>query len=157
MCGILGIYGKNIDENEVKRALDTISHRGPDASGLFKDKNIMLGHRRLSIIDLSKNGKQPMANENDDMFIIYNGELYNFQNLRLELEKKGHEFRSNSDTEVILHAYEEYGEKCVKKFNGMFAFAIWDAKKDKIFMARDRTGIKPLYYYQDKDKFVFAS
>lgn len=158
MCGITGFVGFN-DKNLIKRMTQVISHRGPDDHGYFSDKNIELGNRRLSIIDLSKNGRMPMCNENEDIWITYNGEIYNFQELRKELEEKGHRFKSNTDTEVIIHAYEEYGQNCVKKFNGMFAFAIWDARKGKkqLFLARDRLGVKPLYYTKKGNKFIFGS
>lgn len=156
MCGIVGVLSKEINKGIVKKATKLLEHRGPDDFGFFFDKNIALGHRRLSIIDLSRKAGQPMTNESEDLQIIFNGEIYNFQELRQELEKK-HEFKSNSDTEVILHAYEEWGEDCTKKFNGMFAFAIWDTKKKELFLARDRVGEKPLYYYADKKKFIFAS
>lgn len=157
MCGIVGIISNNIDKESLKKASLAIKHRGPDDAGFYVDRDIGLAHRRLSIIDLSKNARQPMSNENGNIWIVYNGEIYNFKELRNILEKNRHRFKSNSDTEVIVHAYEEWGEKCVEKFNGMFAFAIWDSKKKTLFLARDRTGIKPLYYYFDKNKFLFAS
>ncbi len=153
MCGICGFNWD--DKKLIKLMTNTIKHRGPDDKGHYTDKNVSLGHRRLSIIDLSKNGKNPLPNENSDSFIIFNGEIYNFQEIKNNLTK--HKFRSNTDTEVILHAYEEYGEECLKKFNGMFAFCIYDSKKKILFIARDRLGIKPLYYYKNKDKFIFAS
>jgi len=156
MCGICGVYG--FDDRKLIRAMNkTLVHRGPDQEGYFIDKNIMLGHRRLSIIDLSSKGKQPTHNENKTVWCVYNGEIYNFAEIRDELEKKGHRFYSNTDTEVIVHAYEEYGFECLKYFNGMFAFALWDSKKKLLFLARDRIGVKPLHYYYDKKKFVFAS
>lgn len=158
MCGIVGIldFKNKIDEKLIKRMADSIKHRGPDDEGYFFDKNIGLGHRRLSIIDL-KTGHQPIFNENKTICIVYNGEIYNFIELREKLEKNNHKFYTNSDTEVIIHAYEEWGEKCVKRFNGQFAFAIWDSKKKRLFVARDRIGIKPLYYYSYDEKFIFAS
>jgi len=156
MCGICGVYG--FDDRKLIRAMNkTLVHRGPDQEGYFIDKNIMLGHRRLSIIDLSSKGKQPTHNEDKTVWCVYNGEIYNFAEIRDELEKKGHRFYSNTDTEVIVHAYEEYGFECLKYFNGMFAFALWDSKKKLLFLARDRIGVKPLHYYYDKKKFVFAS
>jgi len=133
-----------------------MNHRGPDHSEYFFDKNISLGYNRLSIIDL-KTGNQPVYNEENTLVLFYNGELYNYQNLREELEKKGHRFKSASDTEVIIHAYEEYGELCVNYFNGMFAFVIYDIETKKLFIARDRLGIKPMYYYFKDKKFMFAS
>ena len=154
MCGIVGLFGE-YDKEQVQKATKLLEHRGPDDFDYFFDKNIGLGHRRLSIIDLSKRARQPMTNENGDLIIVYNGEIYNFKEIRAELGK--HSFNSESDTEVILHAYEEFGEECIKKFNGIFAFCIYDAKKKTLFLARDRAGIKPLYYFKEKGKFGFAS
>jgi len=153
ICGILGVENKEL----VKKMCSIIQHRGPDDGGLFSDKNVTLGHRRLSIIDLSRKGRQPMSNENGTLQIVFNGEIYNFIDLKEELGKKGHKFNSNTDTEVIIHAYEEYGERCLSRFNGMFAFAIWDSRKKSLFLARDRAGIKPLYYKIQGDKLIFAS
>lgn len=155
MCGICGFNFE--DKALIKKMCELISHRGPDQGGIFTDKNISLGHRRLSIIDLSEKGMQPMCNENKDIWIVFNGEIYNYMELRAELEQKKHRFYSETDTETIVHAYEEYGEECVKKLNGDFAFAIYDSKEKKLLLARDRLGIKPLYYYADKNKLVFAS
>lgn len=155
MCGILGFNWD--DKILVKRMMGKLVHRGPDDSGIFLDDDVSLGHQRLSIIDLSEKGRQPMYNEDNSIHITYNGEIYNFKEIREELEKKGHEFYSNTDTEVIIHAYEEYGKDCVNLFNGMFAFGIWNSNEKKFFLARDRLGIKPLFYYFDKDKFIFAS
>lgn len=134
----------------------TMTHRGPNDEGFFKDKRFSLGSRRLSIIDI-EGGKQPIHNENESLWIVYNGEIYNFKSLRPDLESKGHKFYTNTDTEVILHAYEEHGEKCLDHLEGMFAFAIWDSRQKKLFLARDRLGIKPLYYYFKDNKFIFAS
>lgn len=131
-------------------------HRGPDGHGIHLDRNVGLGHLRLSIIDLCT-GAQPMANEDETIWIVFNGEIYNFQELRDQLVAKGHVFRSRSDTEVIIHAYEEFGPDCLNRLRGMFAFAIWDSKRQRLFIARDRVGIKPLYYCQDKDALWFAS
>lgn len=136
---------------------DVLIHRGPDGDGQYIDENVGLGHRRLSIIDLSPVGKQPMQTVNGRYTISYNGEVYNFKEIRVELEAIGYQFHSNTDTEVILKAYAEWQEKCVHKFNGMFAFAIWDKKDRNLFLARDRYGIKPLYYYKNDKHFVFAS
>ena len=155
MCGICGVYGLN-DKRLIRKMSDVISHRGPDGEGYFIDDKIMLGHRRLSIIDL-KTGNQPIFNEDKSICIIYNGEIYNFLELRDELEKNGHCFSTNSDTEVIVHSYEQYGFDCVKKFNGMFAFAIWDSRKNILFIARDRAGIKPLFYTIHNGIFLFSS
>jgi asparagine synthase (glutamine-hydrolysing) len=159
MCGICGQI--NLDDRPVREdALigmrDVMFHRGPDDAGLFLDGPLGLGHRRLSIIDLA-GGSQPMFNENERLVIIFNGEIYNFQPLRDGLKKKGHVFRTKSDTEVILHLYEEEGADCLKYFRGMFAFAIWDRDKKELFIARDRLGIKPLYYYCSNRIFIFAS
>src|SRR4030042_480237 len=145
MCGICGFTGSP-DENVLKRMTALIIHRGPDEDGYYADGNINLGMRRLSIIDVTT-GHQPIHNEDRSIWIVFNGEIYNFQELKKELEGKGHKFKGRSDTEVILHSYEQWGEDCLQKFNGMFAFAIWDEKKKQIFIARDRVGIKPLYYY----------
>ena len=155
MCGITGF---NWDDKElVKRMCNSISHRGPDGEGFYNDERVSLGHRRLSIIDLSENGKQPMCNEDETVWIIFNGEIYNYSEIKSELEKKGHRFKSKTDTETIIHAYEEYGEECLHLFNGDFAFAIYDKNKKTIFLARDRLGIKPLYYFAEENKFIFAS
>lgn len=153
MCGICGIYGMD-DRHLVKKMTKIMSHRGPDDSGYYFDEKIGLGHRRLSIIDL-KTGRQPIYNEDQSAVIVFNGEIYNFRELRDELEKKGHEFSTNTDTEVIVHLYEEYGPDCVSYLNGFFAFAIWDGKR--LFIARDRAGIKNVYYSVHNDKFIFAS
>jgi len=133
-----------------------LKHRGPDDVGFFFDHKVALGNTRLSIIDI-KGGHQPIHNENSTIWITYNGEIYNFQQLRQKLHKLGHQFYTNSDTEVIVHAYEEWGENCVKEFNGMWAFAIWDSNKKQLFLSRDRLGIKPLYYFLNEKRFVFAS
>jgi len=155
MCGICGFNWQ--DKSLIKRMTDIISHRGPDREGFFVGNGISLGNRRLSIIDLSEKGTQPIYNEDKSICITYNGEIYNFQEIKLELEDKGHHFFSNTDTEVVVHAYEEYGFECLQKFNGMFSFALWDNKNKRLFLARDRIGIKPLYYYNNKGKFIFAS
>lgn len=136
--------------------LDAIAHRGPDAEGIHLDGYVGLGHRRLSIIDLSS-GAQPMCNEDGKVWIVFNGEIYNFQELRKRLVAQGHKFKSHCDTEVILHLYEELGEDCVRELRGMFAFAIWDAVRGRLFVARDRVGIKPLYYAVTKEGFYFGS
>lgn len=135
---------------------ETTKHRGPDETNFWLDENISLGHNRLSIIDLSPKAGQPMCDEKMELIIVFNGEVYNFKELRKELEKK-YNFKSQSDTEVILYAYKEWGVDCVNKFNGIFAFAIWDAVKKILFLARDRMGIKPLYYYYDGRKLIFSS
>ena len=153
MCGIVGFNFR--DKELLRKMMNSVKHRGPDQGGGIISENFSLGHQRLSIIDLSERGKQPMCNEEGDKWVAFNGEIYNFKEIRDELEKKGHRFKSNTDTEVIVHAYEEYGPKCVNLFNGMFGFAIVDGKK--LFIARDPVGIKPVYYYLDKGKFIFSS
>lgn len=155
MCGLNGFNFKNKDL--IEKMNERIKHRGPDDQGLYLDDNISLGHRRLSIIDLSEKGRQPLFNEDKSLCIIFNGEIYNFQELRQGLEKKGHKFYSRTDSEVILHLYEEHKEGCLEFLNGIFAFAIWDIRKKELFLARDRTGIKPLYYYWDNKNFIFSS
>ena len=155
MCGICGIIGFE-DRNLIKRMCDVVSHRGPDDSGIFSDKNVTLGHRRLSIIDLMT-GHQPMSNENGSIWIVFNGEIYNHLRLREELEKKGHKFATASDTEVIIHSYEEYGDYCVQKLRGDFSFAIWDGERERLLLARDRMGVKPLFYTQIDGNLLFAS
>ena len=160
MCGIAGILFFNIDQKvdpvSLKKMTDSLYHRGPDDQGIYLNGNIGLGFRRLSIIDLST-GHQPISNKSGNIWIIFNGEIYNFLALRKKLEGKGYLFRTQTDTEVILYLYEEYGTDCVKQLRGMFAFAIWDGNKNQLFCARDRFGIKPFYYYADKEKFVFGS
>jgi asparagine synthase (glutamine-hydrolysing) len=160
MCGIAGIYHSDtepVSPHLLKNMTDIIQHRGPDGEGLFVDRHIGLGHRRLSIIDLSPAGHQPMISRNQQLILSYNGEIYNFQELRLELESLGHQFRSRTDTEVVLNAWLEWGEACVHKFNGMFAFSIWDKKEKALYLVRDRYGIKPLYYGIWNNKLIFAS
>lgn len=140
----------------IREMTTRLKHRGPDEEGYFVDGNIALGHRRLSIIDLA-GGRQPIFNENGDMVIVFNGEVFNFREIRERLEKEGHSFATNSDTETIIHAYEQWGADCLHMLRGMFAFAIWDARKKELFIARDRLGIKPLFYAQYAGKFVFSS
>jgi len=156
MCGIFGIVGPKIDEAHLNKATNLLAHRGPDDSGFFVDEGICLGHRRLSIIDL-ESGHQPMFNEDGTLCIIFNGEIYNYPELRNLLLAKDHKFKTESDTETVLHAYEEWGETSVEKLRGMFAFAIWDRKAKKLFIARDRFGIKPLFYADNGKTFYFAS
>ncbi len=160
MCGIVGQL--NFDNNLVspvilKRMTDVLSHRGPDGEGHWIEENIGLGHRRLSIIDLSPAGHQPMISADQRFILSYNGEIYNFQKLRTELEAKGYHFKSNSDSEVVLYSLSEWGSEAMLRFNGMFALALWDRKLKRLLLARDRYGIKPLYYFIDNKKFVFAS
>lgn len=160
MCGICGVLNFHkdhaVEEAEVHRMCQVIQHRGPDDEGIYVNKNVGIGMRRLSIIDLS-GGHQPISNEDKSVWIVFNGEIYNYKNIRNELIQKGHQFTTNSDTETILHAYEEYGETCPEKLNGMFGFAIWDGRNNRLFLARDRIGIKPLYYYLDSNRLVFGS
>src|SRR5919109_665190 len=149
MCGIAGKLSPSpqapIDRGLLIAMADAVSHRGPDASGYYTSQGIGLAHRRLSIVDVAS-GQQPLANESGTVWVVYNGEIYNFPSLRAELEAEGHTFRTHSDTEVIVHAYEEWGERCVERFRGMFAFALWDVVERRLMLARDRVGIKPLYY-----------
>lgn len=155
MCGICGFNWNN--ENLVTRMADEIRHRGPDQHGVYLGDSVSLGHRRLSIIDLSEHGRQPMFNEDRSVCLVFNGEIYNFLEVRADLEAKGHRFQGRSDSEVIVHAYEEYGVETPHRLRGMFAFAIWDDARKLLFVARDRIGIKPLYYYHRNGKFLFAS
>lgn len=161
MCGIVGIFDLKgegaIDRDLLHKMNETQFHRGPDAGGLHVEPGVGLGHRRLSIIDLSS-GKQPMENEDGSVIVTYNGEIYNFPELSDELKAAGHTFKTHSDTEVIVHAWEEWGENCVERFRGMFAFAVWDRNQKILFLARDRLGKKPLYYATLPDgKFIFGS
>ncbi|SHK10333.1 asparagine synthase (glutamine-hydrolyzing) [Paramaledivibacter caminithermalis] len=160
MCGICGIYNfekdMKIDKTILINMNKVMAHRGPDGSDYYLDGFVGLGHIRLSIIDLEY-GNQPMCNEDESVWVTFNGEIYNFEEIKIELKAKGHKFITNCDTEVIVHSYEEYGTDCVLKFNGMFAFAIWDKKKEILFLARDRMGIKPLYYSISSGNIIFAS
>ncbi len=160
MCGICGIYNLSnqpFDPGLVQRMAAVLRHRGPDDQGVYCDGPIALGMARLAIIDLSLAAHQPMSNEDGSVWIVYNGETYNHHDLRKELERKGHRYRSKSDSESVLHAYEQYGEDCLQHMRGMYAFAIWDARQHKLFLAVDRLGIKPIYYTQVGDTFLFAS
>lgn len=156
MCGICGIIRKGDNKDIIKKMNDRIMHRGPDGEGYYIDGDIAFGHRRLSIIDLST-GDQPIYNEDDSVVTVYNGEIYNYVELRSELESLGHEFKTKSDTEVLVHGYEEWHTDLPKHLRGMFAFAIHDKKRNEIFLARDNFGIKPLYYAKMNDSFMFAS
>ena len=157
MCGIVGFSDKRENKQEIlNNMMKAIIHRGPDGEGSFVDEKIALGHRRLSIIDL-EGGKQPMYNEDGSLVVVFNGEIYNFQSLREELVAAGHTFASHSDTEVLLHGYEEWGKEMLNRLRGMFTFAIWDKKQESLFCARDHFGIKPLYYYEGDGEFMFAS
>ena len=166
MCGIVGLLtSKSVDIPEyeiLKKMRDVLIHRGPDDAGEYirpldeKGPFVFLGHRRLSIIDLTT-GHQPLSNEDETVWVIFNGEIYNFNELREELKGRGHQFQTRSDTEVIVHAYEEYKENCFQYFNGMFAIGIWDGKRKRLVLARDRLGKKPLYYSSINGTFLFAS
>src|SRR4030042_2975106 len=180
MCGICGkvdFHGKGIKAKTILKMTNILAHRGPDDEGMVFIREgkalemrcadnlpldetrfeVGLGHRRLSIIDLSAAAHQPMCNEDGTLWIVYNGEIYNFQDLKKQLQGRGHVFKSKSDTEVILKAYEEWGVECLKAFRGMFAFAIWDNHRKQLFMARDRLGKKPLVYFNKDGYFAFAS
>jgi asparagine synthase (glutamine-hydrolysing) len=159
MCGICGIYqfeGRPIDRELLGRMTSAMHHRGPDGAGFYAEGEIGLGHRRLSIIDIA-GGSQPITNEDQSLQVVFNGEIYNFIELRGELIAKGHVFKTRSDTEVIVHGYEEWGLDCVSRFNGIFAFALWDIKRRSLLLARDHLGVKPLYYVDLGDRFLFAS
>jgi asparagine synthase (glutamine-hydrolysing) len=160
MCGIAGFNWKDA---ELAQAMGReIAHRGPDQQGFYVDEEVSLAHQRLSILDLSEHGRQPMTNAgcsacSRKLWVVFNGEIYNFKEIRQRLEAKGHTFTSNCDTEVILHAYAEYGADCLAQFNGMFGIALWDLEKKELFLVRDRLGVKPVYYYHKDGKFIFAS
>ncbi|MGC5327084.1 asparagine synthase (glutamine-hydrolyzing) [Brevibacillus sp. SYSU BS000544] len=160
MCGICGIYHfdreRPVSQDVLTEINDVMFHRGPDGCGTHLDGHVGFGHRRLSIIDLSQ-GQQPMCNEDGTVWITYNGEIFNYKALKDELQQRGHMFRSDCDTEVLIHGYEEYGAEWIEKCNGMFAFGLWDPAKQVLLLARDRMGVKPLYYYMDDHCFVFAS
>ena len=157
MCGICGFFGEVENNKEIlKRMMDKIAHRGPDDEGMYVDKLAAIGHRRLSIIDLD-HGAQPMYNETGDIAIVFNGEIYNHLELRKDLIEKGHQFSNDSDTECLIHGYEEYGTELLSKLRGMFAFVIWDAENKTMFAARDHFGIKPFYYAKEGDHLIFAS
>ena len=161
MCGIAGIFdtreARRVDASLLERMNQSQFHRGPDDGGVHIEPGVGLAHRRLSIIDLS-NGHQPLFNEDGSVVVVYNGEIYNFPELTTELLAAGHQFRTHCDTEVIVHAWEEWGEACVDRFRGMFAFAIWDRNQGSLFLARDRLGIKPLHYALLSDgRLLFGS
>jgi len=160
MCGICGFINFSRDEPADRSVLegmrDILRHRGPDDAGLYIDGPVALGHRRLSIIDLG-GGHQPMSNEDGTVWIIFNGEVYNYIELRRSFLEGRHRFRSTGDTEVMIHLYEDLGADCVKHFNGMFAFAMWDSRSRTLLLARDRVGVKPLYYTVQGGALIFAS
>ena len=163
MCGFAGVLLGSPEERnpDIEQALTSASqvlaHRGPDDHGLNWCGPCGMAHRRLSVIDLSEAGHQPMSNEDDSIRVVFNGEIYDFLEHRKDLEKKGHTFKSRTDSEVIIHLYEEYGINCLKNLNGMFAFALWDKNRKRLWLVRDRIGIKPLHYYYDNNKLVFGS
>ena len=159
MCGIAGyltIAAEDAPKAILRRMTDRIAHRGPDGFGYYEDGHAHLGHRRLSIIDLAT-GQQPMTNASESLWISYNGEIFNHLALRQELQNLGHQYRTKCDTETILHAFRQYGTRCVEHFRGMFSFALWDKDAQSLFCARDRLGIKPFYYFWDGRVFLFAS
>src|SRR3954469_20340405 len=160
MCGIAGIVAiDRLDQDAPARAVrmrDVITHRGPDEAGLRCDAHAALAHRRLSIVDLAS-GQQPLSNEDGSVWVVFNGEIYNHADVRTELEAHGHAYRTKSDTETIVHAYEQWGEACVHRFRGMFAFAIWDAPQRRLLLVRDRLGIKPLYWTRTPEALLFGS
>ena len=162
MCGIVGFLNRGnfkLLQGTLHEAVSSLSHRGPDDSGLFFDERygIGLGHRRLSIIDLSEAGRQPMSSDDGTVHIVYNGEVYNFREIRETLGKKGHGFKSSTDTEVILKSYLQWGIECLQRFIGMFSLAIWDGRDQSLYLARDRLRIKPLFYYFREGTLLFAS
>jgi len=160
MCGIAGIFnldGSVISKNDTGPMLESIHHRGPDGQGDYQNQNLWLGHTRLAIMDASSAAAQPMMSEDQRYVLSYNGEIYNFKELRQQLESKGYHFRSKGDTEVVLYALMEWGSDAIPRFNGMFAFAFWDKKERVLLLARDRYGIKPLYYFLKNNKLIFAS
>lgn len=160
MCGIAGVryFDSTAAQPELlKRMTDVIAHRGPDGEGIYTSGAVGLGHRRLAILDLTPTGKQPMSNEDGTIWVTFNGEIYNFREVRQELIDRGHKFRSQTDTEVIVHAYEEWDTDCLKRFNGMFAFGLWDERKRRLWLVRDRLGVKPLFYYHSPQFLLFGS
>lgn len=160
MCGIAGVVnkrGEKVNRNIIQTMNDVMAHRGPDAEGIYMDGNVGLGHRRLSIIDISENGTQPMFSADKRFVIIFNGEIYNYIELKAQLKKEGAKFLTDTDTEVIIEAYRHWGIECTKYFNGMWGLALYDTMKKQIFISRDRFGVKPLYIYDSSDEFIFAS
>ena len=158
MCGIVGFSG-GLDKASLVKATDALMHRGPDDKGTFyaEAQNVGLGHTRLSIIDLSAMGHQPMVSSDQSVILVFNGEIYNFQVLRLELEEKGYIFKGSSDTEVVLNMYLEYGIACLSKLNGIFGLAFFDRRSESLFVARDALGVKPVYYFSNDELFSFSS
>ena len=161
MCGIAGIYNYHsqkepLAELNIKNMLSVIQHRGPDENGIFLSENVAMGSARLSIIDIDS-GQQPLSDESGNFWIVYNGEIFNYKELRKGLEEKGIRFKTHSDTEVVVQMYATYGAECLNQFNGQFAFCIWNKKEKELFLARDRVGIRPLYYWQKEESFAFCS
>ena len=154
MCGIAGIIGKNASKDVLLKMTNTQKHRGPDYTGFWLDENVCFGHNRLSIIDLSENANQPFQDEEERYQLIFNGEIYNYLELKNELD---YNFVTSSDTEVLFAAYLKWGKACLNKLNGMFSFAVWDSVDKKLFAARDRFGVKPFYYHQSEDTLYFSS
>ena len=160
MCGISGILNfdnRAVDKSEISEMNRIIHHRGPDGDGVFAENNIGIGSTRLAIIDLRHTADMPLYDTDGKYVIVYNGEIFNYVEVRDELIKMGFKFNTDSDTEVVLNAYKAYGEDCLHKLNGMWSFAIWDREKKTLFCSRDRYGIKPFYFYKDKDRFIFGS
>jgi len=160
MCGICGkidLSGRDVSLDLLRKMGDACAYRGPDDQGQYVSANVGLGHRRLSIIDLSPAGRQPMCNEDESIWLVYNGEIYEFERLRRHLQSRGHRLKSHTDTETIIHLYEDEGVECLKHLNGMFAFGLWDGRQKRLWLARDRLGIKPLVYYWDGRRLIFAS
>ncbi len=157
MCGVCGIHGGGTADGAVGAMLEAMRRRGPDGSGIWADRSITLGHRRLAIVDLSERGRQPMASADGRIVVSVNGEFYNYPELRVELEASGAGFQSDCDSETAIHAYRRWGVGSFERFNGMFGFALWDSHERRLFLVRDRLGIKPLYYWQDGERTFFAS
>ncbi|MGH7128784.1 MAG: asparagine synthetase B family protein, partial [Planctomycetaceae bacterium] len=160
MCGLAGVLftegSRPIDPSCLRWMARQIAHRGPDAEGVWSGAGVGLAHRRLSIIDLA-GGDQPIANEDGSVQVVFNGEIYNYRELKRDLEGRGHRFRTSSDTEVLVHLYEEHGAGLVQRLRGMFAFALWDERRQRLLLARDRVGLKPLYWYRDDETLLFGS
>ena len=159
MCGIIGIYGEKVEEHRFREIRDVLSHRGPDAAGTYVDSDVplIIGHRRLRIIDISENSDQPFTSEDGRYTLTYNGEIYNYREIRRELESCGEKFSTDGDVEVVLRSFIRWGNRCVERFEGMFAFAVWDRYEQRLTIFRDRFGVKPLYWWKDDRKFIFAS
>ena len=157
MCGIVGALGKNLKNSALENSINSLRHRGPDANGIWRSDQCWFGHTRLSILDLNERSNQPFTDYVDNCILVFNGEIYNFQDLKTTLLKDGIHFKTNSDTEVILHSWRKWGNECFNKFKGMFALAIWNPQKNELILARDRFGEKPLYYISEQHQFYFAS